>query len=210
MMHPSATDDDGDDDDNDDAALDGVAARMWIRDALGEYEQVAALRNAQSLLSNAAAASSASSSTSSSSSSNSSHPTTRRPPPPPDHRADYHRDECDAVVPRTLDAELRRLDLYVSFADYHAAIDRVRRTHASLRSRLAYAACGGGKNGVTFVTTTTATASRRGGGSTTATKTTMCGGGVGGGGVHPACRARQASDTQGDAEAPRHRAPGHR
>ena len=108
MMHPSATDDDDDDDDNDDDA-----GRMWIRDALREYEQVAALCNAQSLLSNAAAASSASSSTSSSSSSNSSHPTTRRPPPPPDHRADYHRDECNAVVPRTLDAELRRLDLHL-------------------------------------------------------------------------------------------------
>ena len=84
MMHPY------------DAALDGDAARMWIRDALREYEQVAALCNAQSLLSNAAAASLASSS-----------------PPPPDHRADYHRDECNAVVPRTLDAELRRLDLHL-------------------------------------------------------------------------------------------------
>ena len=193
MMHPSATDDDDNDDDNDDAALDGDAARMWIRDALREYKQVAALCNAQSLLSNATAASSASSSTSSSSSSNSSHPTTRRPPPPPDHRTDYHCNECNAVVPWTLDAELRRLDLHPMFADYHAAIDGVRRMHVSLRSRLACAVRGGGKNGATFLSTmtattmTTATASRRGGRSTTATMTTTtCGGGVGRGGVHPA------------------------
>ena len=127
-MHPFATDDN--DDDDYDAALDGDAARMWIRDALREYEQVAALCNAQSLLANAAAA--LASSSSSSSSSNSSHPA-RRPPPP--DRAD-RRDECDAA-PRTLDAELRRRDLHASFADYHAAIDDVRRTHASLRARLA-------------------------------------------------------------------------
>ena len=135
-MHPFATDDN--DDDDYDAALDGDAARMWIRDALREYEQVAALCNAQSLLANAAAA--LASSSSSSSSSNSSHPA-RRPPPP--DRAD-RRDECDAA-PRTLDAELRRRDLHASFADYHAAIDDVRRTHASLRARLA--SCRGARGG---------------------------------------------------------------
>ena len=168
MMHPSATDDDNNDIDNDNTALGGNAAQMWIRDALQEYKQVAALCNAQSLLLNAAAASLASSSTSSSSSSNSSHPTTCRPPPPPDHRTDYHRNECNAVVPRTLDAELRRLDLHVSFANYHAAIDEVRRTHALLRSRLAYVARGRGKNSAMFATTTAvstmtmATASQRG------------------------------------------------
>ena len=54
MMHPSAKDNDDNNDDNDDAALDGDAT---IRDALQEYEQVAALCNTQSLLSNAATAS---------------------------------------------------------------------------------------------------------------------------------------------------------
>ena len=54
MMHPSAKDNDDNNDDNDDAALDGDAT---IRDAPQEYEQVAALCNTQSLLSNAATAS---------------------------------------------------------------------------------------------------------------------------------------------------------
>jgi hypothetical protein len=115
MMHPSAADDYNDDDDD---ALDGGAARTWIRDALREYEHVAVLCNAQSLLAYAAAAASATAA-----SANPSHP------PPPD-RVD------EEACPRALDAELRRWNLHASLVDYHAAIDDVRRAHASLRARL--------------------------------------------------------------------------
>ncbi|KAL3811838.1 hypothetical protein ACHAXA_004265 [Cyclostephanos tholiformis] len=118
-MHPYTSDDDDVYDHAAAAALDGDAVTEWIRDALREYEQVAALCNSQLMLANAVVAANPSSSTS-----------------VPNRIDDNEDDWGNYANPRTLSMELRRLEVSEYLANYHLAIDDVRRTHASLKARV--------------------------------------------------------------------------
>jgi hypothetical protein len=148
MNHPIRNDDDNDDDD----------ASEWIRLALLEYDQVARLRNSQLLLANSASAAVAMSgrdggpSSSSSSSSSYSSPSSDRRENYDDR--DNYNDNCDsrdmgrneAHSLRHLSNDMRRHEISGCVANYHRAINDVRTTHASLKSRLGSHRVRGGRH----------------------------------------------------------------
>mmetsp|Transcript_7409 Transcript_7409/g.13757 ORF Transcript_7409/g.13757 Transcript_7409/m.13757 type:complete len:221 (+) Transcript_7409:28-690(+) len=93
------------------------AADEWVQLALREYEQVASLCNAQSLLGNAAAAA---------------------PSPTPatdgrNHDIDDGERDLDQIF---LTGDLQRKKLHDQLSGYYQALDSVRKTHASLKKQL--------------------------------------------------------------------------
>mmetsp|Transcript_33831 Transcript_33831/g.59381 ORF Transcript_33831/g.59381 Transcript_33831/m.59381 type:complete len:223 (-) Transcript_33831:778-1446(-) len=99
-------------------ADDNNATDEWIQTALSEYEQIASLCNAQSLLGNAVAATSSSSA-----------------PAVDAHDGRRHGDERD-LDPKSLTMELQRKFLYDKLSGNYQAVDAVRKTHASLKAQL--------------------------------------------------------------------------
>ena len=94
-------------------------ADEWIQSALREYEQIASLVNAQSMLGNTAALSSTSAFSS------------------PDIFADgHHGGGGHDVDPKSLTAEIQQKGLHDSLSAYYHGIDAVRKTHASLKAQL--------------------------------------------------------------------------
>ena len=93
-------------------------ADEWIQSALREYEQIASLVNAQSMLGNTAA------STTSALSS-------------PDIFSDgHHGGGGHDVDPKSLAAEIQQMSLHDSLSAYYQGIDAVRKTHTSLKTQL--------------------------------------------------------------------------
>jgi hypothetical protein len=88
----------------------------WIQTALVEYEEIASLCNAQSLLGNTAAATSNA---------------------PRDLDDEISADDYGTYIdPKTLTMQLQRKRLLDELSGYYHAIDVVRRTHASLKEQL--------------------------------------------------------------------------
>ena len=97
-----------------------MAKDEWIQTAMQEYEQVASLCNAQSLLGNAAMSSSSSSSASY-------------------IGANGHQDEKEDdadLDPKRLMLELQRRNLDDQLSTYYQEIDTVRKTHSLLKRQL--------------------------------------------------------------------------
>ena len=97
-----------------------MAKDEWIQTAMQEYEQVASLCNAQSLLGNAVMSSSSSSSASY-------------------IDANGHQDEKEDdedLDPKRLTMELQRRNLHDQLSTYHQEIDTVRKTHSLLKRQL--------------------------------------------------------------------------
>ena len=96
-----------------------TAEQEWIETALQEYEQVASLCNAQSLLGNPAMSSSSSSVV-----------------PAADH-INGDESSCGALDTNRLASQLQQHELHESLSKYYREIDALRKTHASLKAQLA-------------------------------------------------------------------------
>ncbi|KAL3767022.1 hypothetical protein ACHAWU_004520 [Discostella pseudostelligera] len=103
------------------------ATRMWFESALQEYEQIASLCNAQSLLINAVVALSPSSSAAAGNSVDVAHHDDG------DYEESYNAIELD---PKVLKRELQHRNLYDQLSKYYQEIDVVRKTHAAMKAQL--------------------------------------------------------------------------
>ena len=99
---------------------DNCTTEEWIQLALQEYEQVASLCNAMSILGNVATSLS---STVNYSSTN--------------HGVVGHDDDKRDLDPKVLKREMQHQSLHHSVSSYYEGIDAVRKSHASLKSHLA-------------------------------------------------------------------------